>query len=77
PTVLRGVHGTLSMGNVQMRGLLFTDNATAAGDSGCCLVDAGFRVWGLLVGAARINGVIHSVFSSAGFVLALENAELI
>ena len=76
-TVLRGVHGTLSIGNVQMRGLLFTDNVTAGGDSGCCLVDADFAVWGLLVGEARINGVIQSVFSSASFVLALENAQLI
>ena len=76
PTVLRGVTGTLAFAGVQMTGLLIVDDVTAPGDSGCCLVDAGFRVWGLLVVGALIDGVIRSVFASANFVLALENAQL-
>lgn len=76
PTLLRGVAGTLVFGDLQMTGLLITDDVTEPGDSGCCLVDAGFRVWGLLVGGALIDGVIRSVFASANFVLALENAQL-
>jgi hypothetical protein len=75
-TVLRGVAGTLAFDGVQMTGLLFVDDVTEAGDSGCCLVDSSFRVWGLLVGDALINNVNRSVFASANFVLALENAQL-
>ena len=37
---------------------------TKSGDSGCCLVDDQFRLWGLLVGFASIDRRIHSVFQS-------------
>ena len=37
---------------------------TKSGDSGCCLVDDQFRLWGLLVGFATIDGRVHSVFQS-------------
>src|SRR5262249_6955838 len=56
-TVLRGVTGTLAFSGVQMTGLLIVDNVTEPGDSGCCLVDSAFNVWGLLVGAAVIDNV--------------------
>ena len=76
PTVLRGVAATFVMGGVQMRGLFLTDPVTVAGDSGCCLVDSSFRVWGLLVGLQVINGRPKSIFAAADWVLALEIAEL-
>lgn len=74
-TVLRGAAGTFTMGGIQMRGLLLTDPVTVPGDSGCCLVDSAFRVWGLLVGLQFIDGKPMSIFASADFVLALETAE--
>jgi hypothetical protein len=76
PTRLRGVLGTLTMGGISMRGLLLTDPVTAGGDSGCCLVDGRFRVWGLLVGKKDVNGGVVSVFAAANLVLAFENARL-
>jgi hypothetical protein len=63
------------MGGIQMRGLLLTDPVTVPGDSGCCLVDSAFRVWGLLVGLQFIDGKPMSIFASADFVLSLETAE--
>ena len=75
-TTLVGVTGTLIFDGVQMTGLLLTEDVTSPGDSGCCLVDASFRVWGLLVGVALVDGVVRFVFASANFVMALENARL-
>jgi hypothetical protein len=75
-TVLRGVAGVLTMGGLLMRGLLLTDRITQPGDSGCCLVDAGFRVWGLLVGSTVINNRLVSVFASVQELLTLEGAQL-
>jgi hypothetical protein len=86
-TTLLGVAGDLALDGVRMQGLLFTERVTVGGDSGCCLVDNTFRVWGLLVGAAtvaivsRTTGeerlVLCSIFAPANFVLAMEKARLI
>ena len=76
-TILRGVHSTANMGGVQMTGLLLTDSVTEGGDSGCCLVDQGLRVWGLLVGEASFEGKVRSVFSSAQALLTLERSPLV
>ena len=77
PTTLHGVSGTMAFDGLGMTALLIAeDDVTAIGDSGCCLVDSGLRAWGLLVGGAVIDGAVRSVFASANFVLALENAQL-
>jgi len=86
-TTLRGVGGELTIDGVGMRNLLFTDEVTEGGDSGCCLVDATFRVWGLLVGAATFSMVSQgdpsehlvdcSVFAPANFLLSREKARLV
>jgi hypothetical protein len=76
-TILRGVNSTANMGNVQMTGLLLTDDVTLPGDSGCCLVDQGLRVWGLLVGGASFQGTVRSVFASAQALLTLERSPLV
>lgn len=75
-TILRGVNSTANMGGVQMTGLVLTDLVTKGGDSGCCLVDQGLRVWGLLVGEAAFEGKVRSVFSSAQALLTLEKSPL-
>lgn len=76
-TILRGVNATARMGGVQMTGLLLTDDVTLPGDSGCCLVDQGLRVWGLLVGGASFQGTVRSVFASAQALLTLERSPLV
>jgi hypothetical protein len=76
-TVLRGVFGSVPIGQLQMRGMILTDLVTQGGDSGCVLVDNSFRVWGLLAGFTTLNGAQHSVFSPVHSVIGAENAELI
>lgn len=75
-TILHGITGVLEFDGLKMTGLLYTDDVTDPGDSGCCLVDKNVRVWGLLVGNAVINNVTRSVFASANSVLENENAQL-
>lgn len=75
-TKLRGVFGILTIGGFPMRDLLLTDQVTQAGDSGCALIDPSFRLCGLLVGFAVVDGVRCSVFMSAFWALSMEGAEL-
>jgi hypothetical protein len=78
PARFIGVSGTLPTGVAgMMRQLLVTTFATAAGDSGACLVDAQSRVWGILVGAGEIDGEPCSVFTSVVVPLATENAHFL
>ncbi|HEX6042468.1 hypothetical protein [Longimicrobium sp.] len=75
-TRLRGVFGVLTIEGFTLRDLLITDMVTQAGDSGCALIDASFRVCGLLVGFAVVDGVRRSVFMSAFWALSMEGAEI-
>ena len=70
-----GVAGIMPVGVPGvMRRLLVTTFATAAGDSGACLVDAQSRVWGVLVGAGAVDGNPCSVFTSSVVPLSREHA---
>jgi hypothetical protein len=77
PTTVRGVSGVFDIGGFPMRDLILTDAVTQGGDSGCALIDASFRVAGLLVGFTTVEGERRSVFMSAFWALALESSELL
>jgi hypothetical protein len=77
PARVRGVFGMFTIGDFPMRDLILTDAVTEGGDSGCALVDASFRVAGLLVGFVTIEGERRSVFMSAFWALTLEQSELL
>lgn len=76
-TRVRGVFGVFTIGEFPMRDLILTDPVTEGGDSGCALIDASFRVAGLLVGFVTIDGQRRSVFMSAFWALTLEQSELL
>lgn len=73
-TFLRGYHGTLTIGGLQLVDLLLTDHCTAGGDSGGCLVNQASRPMGLVEGAARVNRSLMSVFTSVVWPLIREQA---
>ena len=75
-TELLGVNGAMDVGKLFAQGLLMTREVTIPGDSGSCLVDSTFRLWGFLIGTAKFNGVRYSVFISPDWVLAFEDATL-
>lgn len=65
--------------NIVMHDLILTEWSTLGGDSGACLVDQDYRVWGLLLGVFRMSNSTgistdFSVFVPAFRVLFLENA---
>src|SRR6185295_9328628 len=79
PTVCRGVNGqVLTDQGIVMLGLIVTDAVTLGGDSGACLVDSAWRIWGLLVGRFVDSQQQRefSAFVPANRVVFLENAEL-
>jgi len=76
-TRVRGVFGVFTIGEFPMRDLILTDPVTEGGDSGCALIDAAFRVAGLLVGFITIDGERRSVFMSAFWATTLEQSELL
>ena len=49
---------------------LTQNDVPLSGDSGCCLVDDQFRLWGLLVGMCVINARPHFVFMSPHWLFA-------
>src|SRR5262249_54306918 len=52
PVRCRGLTASIQTApNVVMHDLILTDRRTVGGDSGTCLVDSSWRVWGLLLGA--------------------------
>ena len=76
----RGLQASLRTApNVVMHNLILTDLVTRGGDSGTCVVDRNWRVWGLLLGAFRSQqaGQGFSVFIPAFRVLSLENARFL
>lgn len=75
-TQLHGLRAEFDLGGVRRRDALLTKYVTSGGDSGCCLIDRDFRVWGLLLGFAQLDGVQHSVFQSPRWLLAFEQAEI-
>jgi len=81
PVVCRGLQGSVQVApNLIMNDLIFTDQQTMGGDSGACLVDEKWRVWGLLLGAfpaveGAEDGEFFSVFIPAFRILFIENAQ--
>ena len=81
-TIFRGVSANFlnHPAGMRMNNLLVTDQVTQPGDSGACLADVNngdLRVWGLLVGAATLDGRAVSVFTSALAPILLEQAEFL
>jgi hypothetical protein len=81
PVQCKGLRGSVRTGaNLVMNGLILTDLRTRGGDSGACLVDGQWRVWGLVLGMFRtLDDMGHpgnfSVFIPAFRVIFLESAE--
>lgn len=73
-TICRGVHARLEAPGELLTDCILTDCVTLAGDSGASLVDASWRVWGLLRGRLATT---YSVFAPVHYVLARERARLI
>jgi hypothetical protein len=68
--------------NIVMNNLILTDFCTEGGDSGACLVDRNWKVWGLLIGVYRGTNETgdsedFSVFVPAFRVLSLESARFL
>jgi hypothetical protein len=74
PTICRGVHASVSLPEETLSDCILTDLVTEAGQSGTCLVDDTFRVWGLLRG--RLSSQF-SVFMPVRNLLHNENARLL
>lgn len=79
--ICRGLHGSVRVGsNLIMNDLILTDLRTVDGDSGACVVDGNWRVWGVLLGRFETtddNGNLgnFSVFIPAFRILLLEGAQ--
>ncbi len=73
-TICRGVHARLEPPQEVLTDCILTDCVTLSGDSGACLVDESFRVWGLLRGRLAKT---FSIFAPAHYVLDEENAQLL
>jgi hypothetical protein len=68
--------------NIVMHDLILTEQRTIGGNSGTCLVDSNWRVWGLLIGAYHATTDTgeedsFSVFVPAFRVLSLEGAQFL
>src|SRR5262249_22601746 len=83
PVRCRGLTASIQTApNTVMHDLILTDRRTVGGDSGTCLVDSSWRVWGLLLGAfqgtADDGGEDNfSVFIPAFRVMSLESASFL
>lgn len=76
----RGLQASVPIAsNIFMHNMILTEWVTQGGDSGTCLVDRNWRVWGLLLGSYRAThlGQDFSVFIPAFRVLSLENARFL
>lgn len=73
-TVCRGVHAQINLPEQPLDDCILTDLVTHAGQSGTCLVDSEFRVWGLLRGRL---GTKFSIFMPVRRLLKEESAVLI
>lgn len=73
-TFLRGIHGQINIGGLNLIDVLITDFCTAGGDSGGCLVTQDSRPMGLVEGATRLNNRLVSVFTSIVWPLVREQA---
>jgi hypothetical protein len=77
PTRFLGYRGVMAVGNAGvMRNLIVTEFATVGGDSGACLIDDSWNVWGLLLGGTVAQGAAYSVFTSVLVPMVLESAQL-
>jgi hypothetical protein len=72
PTRLRGIHGSLPVGQLMLRDLLLTDFRTQGGDSGGCLVNSDSRVMGLVEGVTSADGHLYSAFTSVAWPFVFE-----
>jgi hypothetical protein len=75
PLRFEGATASLDLGGHPADRMLLTHPLTQndvplSGDSGCCLVDDQFRLWGLLVGMCVINARPHFVFMSPHWLFA-------
>ena len=75
PLRFEGATASIELGGHPADRMLLTRPLTLAemplsGDSGCCLVDDQFRLWGLLVGMCVINALPHFVFMSPHWLFA-------
>jgi len=73
-TFLRGYHGRLAVGGLDLVDVLLTDVCTAGGDSGGCLVNQATRPMGLVEGVTRVDNRLMSVFTSIVWPLIRERA---
>jgi hypothetical protein len=73
-TYLRGYHGRLNVGGLQLIDVLLTDPCTTGGDSGGCLVNQASRPMGLVEGATMVSGRLMSVFTSVVWPMIREQA---
>jgi hypothetical protein len=74
PTICRGVHASVNLPEQPLKDCILTDLVTHAGQSGTCLIDEQFRVWGLLRGRL---GADFSVFMPVRHLLRDEGATLL
>ena len=72
-----GIHGYFSGSGGLMHDLILTTWRTVSGDSGSCLVNRKYAVWGLLVGYTTIQGNTYSAFAPAYVPPTRENAQLL
>jgi hypothetical protein len=73
-TVCRGIHAAIDTPEQVLEDCILTDMVTLGGDSGACLVDRQFRVWGALRGQL---GRTFSVFAPVQHILDEERATLL
>ena len=72
-----GYRAVMHVGNAGvMHNLIITELATIGGDSGACLIDDSWNVWGLLCGGSVSGGAAYSVFTSVFVPLVMESALL-
>lgn len=73
-TTCRGVHAAITTPKETMQDCILTDMVTLSGDSGACLIDEQFRIWGVLRG--RLD-TTFSVFAPVRHILEQEQATLL
>lgn len=74
PTICRGIHASITLPEETLSDCILTDLVTQAGQSGTCLVDDNFRVWGLLRGRLSAQ---FSVFMPVKNLLSAESSRLL
>ncbi len=75
--ICKGINGYFNGPEGIMQDLILTTWGTYPGDSGSCLVDKDYALWGLLVGSKTIQGQNYSVFAPAYIPATREKAQLL